>query len=252
MHHYTYILQSKTTEMRYIGVRSSTVKPTQDITYWGSSKHIPIDVADTHRKIILQVFKTRNEAVAHEIKLHAINNVGINPIYWNKAKQTVIAFDTSGVPMSDITKAKISNSTKGRVFTKEHLAKIKVAITGRIFSKEHRKNLSLAIKRYTQKKGYVNPRKGVILSAQTKELLSKNLKEIRKSKTNSEASPRFAPWFIAKNGTTIFYYTTTKQDQAINDGLPPATYRNLCTRSKGIRTIKKGKFEGYIVGNISV
>jgi hypothetical protein len=42
---------------------------------------------------------------------------------------------------------KISNSLKGRIFSKEHKKKISAALKGRIFSDEHRKKLSEAAKK---------------------------------------------------------------------------------------------------------
>jgi hypothetical protein len=54
-----------------------------------------------------------------------------------------------GIPMSDETRAKVSNSCKGqhRTFTKEHREAISKARKGMKFTDEHRKNLSLAHKK---------------------------------------------------------------------------------------------------------
>ena len=79
--------------MKYIGVRSSIVPPEADIDYLGSSKYVPKLECD---KIVLNEFLTRKEAVAYEIRLHELFNVGCNPVFYNKAKQTSTGFDMSG------------------------------------------------------------------------------------------------------------------------------------------------------------
>jgi predicted GIY-YIG superfamily endonuclease len=99
--HYTYLLQSKTDDMMYIGVRSCACAP-EDDNYWGSSRNLPLgkgkDLSTLCDKYILGVFNSRTEAVEDEIKRHSINDVAINPEFWNKAKQTRVGFDTSGMP----------------------------------------------------------------------------------------------------------------------------------------------------------
>lgn len=251
MHHYTYIIQSKTTEMRYIGVRSSTCIPTSDINYWGSSNYLPKDVKDTHIKFIIKEHNTRKEAIAHEVLLHSLNEVSTNPNYYNKAKQLTTGFDTQGVPMSVEAKDKISRATKGRTFTKQHLANIQKARTKNgpiVFSEEHKVNLSKAHKVYCSNPGYINPRKGKITSEETKAKISAT------KKVDSRAlyikSPRFSPWFITDGNITHLFYTMTKQEYALLKGVSAATYRNLTTKSKGITPISRGKYKGLIVGNI--
>ena len=237
--------------MRYIGVRSSKYLPVNDTDYWGSSKHLPKDIRDTHRKIIIKEHSARKEAVAHEVLLHDLNDVAVSPFYYNKAKQLTTGFDTSGVPMSEEAKAKISRATKGRTFTKEHLANIQAARTenGSIeFTAEHIANLSKAQKAHCAKPGYVNPRKGVIVSAESRRKNSESKKADKRPAYVK--APKFKPWFITDNNVTHLFYTTTKQEYAIQQQVPPATYRDLATRSKGVKPIAKGKYKGLIIGNI--
>lgn len=135
--------------MRYIGVRPSKCLPTADTGYWGSSKHLPSDIRETHRKIIIKTHDTRKEAIAHEILMHDLNDVAVNPNYYNKAKQLTTGFDTLGVPLPEAAKDKISKATKGRIFTEQHLANIQAARTknGAIeFTEAHKANLSKAQK----------------------------------------------------------------------------------------------------------
>ena len=122
MYHYTYLLQHKTENKRYIGCRSSKKEPTKDTNYWGSSKHLPKDVKNTHVKIIIRTFHTREEALEHEIALHLANNVASNETFYNKAIQTSSGFSTLGVtPEHTKTKEwseKCSNYNKTRDYTK--------------------------------------------------------------------------------------------------------------------------------------
>ena len=84
MYHYTYIIQHRTSNMRYIGKRSSKLPPMEDIHYWGSSKHLPENIQEDHVKIILKVHNIAKEAIEHEILLHELNNVA------KKIKITII------------------------------------------------------------------------------------------------------------------------------------------------------------------
>lgn len=217
MYHYTYLIQHKKEPFRYIGVRTSKVHPTEDTDYWGSSKHIPKNVRETHSKIILKIHDTREQAVAHEIHLHNLNDVAINPIYYNRAKQTSVGFDTAGMVVT--------------------------------VSKETRKKSSITHKKIASMPGYKNPRKGVILSEETKAKLSKTLKE--KGINASINSNKFKPWFITRNGITNLYYHKTKTEVAIEEGANTSgVYRNLANKSKGHLPISSGKYKGWIVGNI--
>ena len=231
MFHYTYLLLHKTNGMRYIGVRSSKVSPLEDFLYWGSSRHIPSDVKKTHIKIILKEFSTRQEAVEHEILLHNLNDVAKSPFFYNKAKQTSTGFDTSGIKLSEETKAKLSALLKGRTF-----------------SENTRKQMSESHKILASKPDYVNPRQGVTLNDTLKQKISLRVKELECNKgTNNN---KFVPWFISYPTVTHLFYGITKKDKALQEGLSKGTYQNLCSRSKGIRTISKGKFKDCIVGDI--
>lgn len=248
MFHYTYLIQNKLNDMRYIGVRSSKVHPTLDTNYWGSSKYLPSNVKEDHVKIILKIHETRKDAIEHEILLHTLNDVAINPTYYNKAKQTSTGFDTSGVPISEAVKHNLSIKLKGRTFTEEHREKISKSLLNRPKSDEHRKNCSRAQKKRAKSAGYRNPRQGVSLTEETKEKISISKKAAGNS--CSTKNNRFKPWFISYDNVTHLYYINTKEEISIQHGYNKTAYQELSTRSKGHIPVKKGKFKGLVVGNI--
>ena len=233
MYHYTYLIKHKTKNLKYIGVRTSKCLPTEDTNYWGSSKHLPKNVKDTHKKRVLSVFSSRKEAVAHEVYLHNKYDVVVNPCFYNKAKQTTVAFDTTGITL---------------VFTDSHKQKISNTLKGKKKTDEHRKALSKAQKRLASSPDYKNPRKGVVMSDKQKLEIS----AAKKANGNSRGitNSRFSPWFVTEGNITHLYYGTTKDEQSILEGFHLHTYRNLCKRSKGVKAVTKGTHKGKIVGNI--
>lgn len=233
MYHYTYLIKHKIQNLKYIGVRSCKCLPDEDITYWGSSKHLPKDVRITHKKRILRIFSSRKEAVAHEIELHKKYEVATNPMFYNRANQTSVGFDTSGTTLT---------------FTEEHRQKIRTTLTGMRKSENHKQSMSEAGKRLASLPGYVNPRQGVV----TPDWLKAKISEARKNDGSSKGckNNKFMPWFVTLNGVTTLYYNTTKDEQSILEGCPRHTYRDLCKKSQGKKAIAKGKHKDKIVGNI--
>lgn len=119
IHHYVYETYSEDDGRRYIGCRSCHGLPQED-PYVGSHKDRSYHPTC---KTILQEFPTREEALKFEIYLHELYDVGRNPEFANRAKQTSTKFDTTGCPgpalgkvMSDATKKKISDIVRGKVW----------------------------------------------------------------------------------------------------------------------------------------
>jgi hypothetical protein len=119
MNHYTYFLTAKEpfNGMKYyIGVRSCEGSVEED-KYMGSSKVIKHNKI-TVEKHILATWKTREEAVSHEILLHECFDVARNPEFFNQAKQKAVGFDTAGksfnvgVKFSEERKQAMSEKTK--------------------------------------------------------------------------------------------------------------------------------------------
>ena len=154
MSHYTYMLTVKNpsdSRRLYIGVRSCKVQPEQDVQYFGSCRPMRAWMKTQGNgcveKIILARWPSRAEALEHEIFLHECFDVGVNPEFWNQAKQLAVGFDTTGtnhpaynkgLAWTDEQKAAQSARLKGRVVSPETRAKISVAQKGRKMPEERR------------------------------------------------------------------------------------------------------------------
>ena len=131
MNHYTYVVFDPSSDMKYIGVRSCEC-PVDEDPYMGSSYAMTNEDRARCDKLVLSIFPTREEALAEEIRLHAVHEVHKNPEFWNMVKQTSTKF--------------VSNR-KGHKLTEEHKRKCSEALTGRKmkpFTEEHRQKLAKA------------------------------------------------------------------------------------------------------------
>lgn len=108
----------------YIGKRTCSCLPEEDISYLGSYSD-----PDFHptQKEILAVCDSSEHALSVEIFFHEFYDVGRNPMFANRAKQTSKYFNSEGIPKTD-----------------SHRAKIKQSLTGLTKSESHRQSLSLA------------------------------------------------------------------------------------------------------------
>lgn len=266
MIHYTYLIQSLDKTKNYIGSRSCKTTPEQDC-YWGTSKHLPWgregskkDQSHLATKTILKTFDTKQEALAHEITLHEQFNVGVNPIFWNKAKQTSIKFDTTGLTLvfselhvENMKKAHESRDKtsygKGWRHTEEVKQKIANAQTGRKKTPEELLKLTHSLKTYF-KNGGIPSMLGKSHKEETKQKISDKKKK-DKSWTGT-SNTKFKPWYIQdETGKKTVFYTITKEEKSILDGYKQHTYGTACSLSKGSIPIKKGKLKGLIIGNIT-
>ena len=167
MYHYTYRITNITERMYYYGVHSCKCHPKEaiGITYFSSSKR---DGFIDHQKQnpeqykykVIKIFKTRIEAIEHEIFLHKKFNVGVNNKFYNDSMQTSTSFDTTGrasvkdkdgntflVNTDDprYLSGELVGVSKGNKMSKEFCQKISNANKGRDVSDEHRANLSKAL-----------------------------------------------------------------------------------------------------------
>jgi len=135
MNHYVYMLKHKYINMYYIGVRSCLCDIKHD-KYKGSSSAMTKDDKDSCNKIILKKFGTRVEAVTYEIHLHNLFDVGCNPQFWNKSKQTSSGFDTTGIRISEEHKKAVSIANAGRKLSDAHRLKIGIGHKGKRVKEE--------------------------------------------------------------------------------------------------------------------
>ena len=108
-HHYVYHSYEEWGR-GYIGIRSCDCLPEEDIGYFGSFKDKTFNPTE---KTILLVRETRQEVVEIEIMLHDFFDVAVNPQFANRSKQKSTRFDTTGVPITEGTKKKISEANSG-------------------------------------------------------------------------------------------------------------------------------------------
>jgi hypothetical protein len=146
MKHYTYLLIDPETEMKYVGMRTCECEVDED-PYMGSSYAMTSEDRNRCDKIVLEVFNTREEALAHEIYIHNLYEVHTNPEFWNLAKQTSTKFvsNRKGCKLTEEHKRKCSEALKGRKmkpFTEEHKRKISEARKGTKASPELKAKLS--------------------------------------------------------------------------------------------------------------
>lgn len=150
-YHYTYKVIHKKSGKSYIGVRSSKLKPTEDlgIFYYTSSTDSDFKndfKYNTHlyETVILNVFKDRILARKDEVHLHERFDVAANPMFYNKAKATLSGFDVEGTTLTEEHKLKISKSSKGHKKSKQTRLRMSKAQRGRVITDEHKKKLSEA------------------------------------------------------------------------------------------------------------
>jgi hypothetical protein len=238
--------------MKYIGVRTSDKEPHLDTHYWGSSKHTPKDIESTHKKRILKIFNTREEAIAHEIMLHNKYDVGVNPMFYNRAKQTSTKFDTSGISCREDLKEYYRAVHANKIVSEHTRAKMRKAFKGRVYSEQARKNMSEGQKRYCSRPDYVHPNKGKPVSEAAR--LKARLARKQSGKSVGTNNVKFKAWFIMNTITGVKeeFYDITKEDYAKLHNIPMSTLKASIYRSKGVKVLKRGKFTGCILGNVEV
>lgn len=115
-YHYVYRIKNIISNKHYYGCRSTNTLPTNDlgIKYFSSStdnEFISDQRANprNYKYIVVRLFNTRVEAMSFETMLHNKFNVGRNPNFYNKVKQTSIGFDTSGITLITEEQRKIKS-----------------------------------------------------------------------------------------------------------------------------------------------
>lgn len=195
MNHYTYLLINQFTGMLYIGKRSCNCLPEEDTSYMSSSIYVPKSEC---LKFILSTFSTSEEAIQNEIYLHSLLNVGVNPLFYNRSKQTSSRFDTTGIsnPHSEETKLKLSISKSGTIPNWSEQGKLQI-----------RSNLL----------------KGQSPEARQKAALSIRTSGVNKGINNAG----FKPWFITTSSQTFLFTSISKSEQSVLDGHYNKYYADL-------------------------
>lgn len=108
MRHIVYLCRDTDRQLSYIGIKS--FEYVEEWETYRTSSTDP-DISENLEMIVLKECKSREEALSIEIGLHDLLDVDINPLFFNRAKQTSCGFSRTG-NISKEHKLKISNSKK--------------------------------------------------------------------------------------------------------------------------------------------
>jgi hypothetical protein len=203
-------------------------------------------------KIVLKRFSSREEAVSYEISMHEKFNVANNPLFYNKAKQTVTGFDTCGVK---------------NIHSKEHIQYLSLSRKEynnkygnpgcRPITEKTRQKLSAAGKRWYENN--VSKCKGKKLTEEHKIKISplgrthseKTKDKIKNThRKNATKHKGFRPWWYEINGKRTEVYDMTIKEFSLLKGV---TFNTVKDR---FRKIYEGKpkqsepLKGYVFGRI--
>lgn len=214
-YHYVYEITYKNGK-KYIGARSCTVHPENDVNYFGSSKHTPTK-DQILNKVIIKIFSTRAAALEYESVLHKTYNVHISDMYYNKVCQTTSKFSTEGLNKANCGWL-LQRSIKQSLYAGD---------------KRTEKQKAGAAKMALTNTGTKNPRKG--------------LKGI--------SSNRFKPWYIRHpNGVYEVIEHLTISDFLQTAHCTPFTRSNIfhATRKHEHEELLQGVCKGYTVGFLPI
>jgi hypothetical protein len=200
--HYVYLLQNRINGMCYIGVRSCKGTIWND-NYMGSSTVMTQEDKDNCNKIILARFDNRKDAATYEIEMHNKFDVGRNPLFYNRAKQTSIWFDSTGVSANFSEEHKEFLRKKRKEYNQTH------GNPGRSHDPEVKEKLSAAGKAYYST--HTHNSKGKKLSEEHKKAIGEGLKgnihpestkeKIRNThRANATKHKGFVPWWYEVDG----------------------------------------------------
>ena len=262
--HYVYRITNVVEKKYYYGKRSSSISPKLDIgfKYFSSSKNEKFQKdqkinPQNYKYKIVAAFRTVEEAIKREIRLHKLFLVGRNPSFYNLITQVSNGFDSTGRFLAE-------NSEGHRIYTckddpdfisgEYKTVKFGFTLKGREFSDEHKLNLSKSLK-------------GIKKSNTHSKNISKS--SIENGVTKGENHPRFkyyyhTPWgifdspkalepeftmskmkkFCIQNTRKIqsnIYKNCTKLQESFGVDCINKTYKEL-----GFYIIPKEEYENYI------
>ena len=184
----------------YIGKRECWCLPEEDVKYFGSFTDKTFKPT---KKIIIEVFKTRNESMQAEIFLHDFYQIHKNPHFANKARATSTGFyvcmEGDENPMSKMKGDK--SPFYGRKLSEQQKEKLKQSHKNKRLSESHKKKIGFS------KLGNKNML-GKNHSEETKRRMSEKAKgRIVKKETRKKLSE-------AKKGTKATLETRKKLSEA--------------------------------------
>lgn len=167
---YVYRITNLLSKKHYYGSRVSKNHPNKDlgILYFSSSydKNFINEQKLNPERFKYKIVKICSDNVEKQLfesYLHFKFNVGSNLCFYNKVKQTVEGFDSTG-----------HNYNKGRTLTEETKHKLKVALTGRIVSESTKEKQRLNALSRTKDQNMLRgvKHKGKVVSDSTRKLQS--------------------------------------------------------------------------------
>lgn len=136
MYSYVYRITNVLTKKHYYGKRTSKIPPKKDlgVKYFSSSTDKvfmldqKVNTKDYKYKVV-RIVTSPIEAVALEIYLHNKFDVGRNPNFYNKVKQSSIGFDSTGTTLSENHKQAIREKLIGRTMSETTREKLRLSST---------------------------------------------------------------------------------------------------------------------------
>jgi len=259
-HHYVYRVTSLTKNKHYYGSRTSIVPPKEDlgIKYFTSSTDREFrngfkSSPHNYKVKVVSTFKTREEAMLLEIRLHARFDVGKNSNFYNKSKQITSGFSTEGTYLSDEHKLKISGI--GRKHTDEARSRISKANKGKIRTDEARLNISEAHKgikasdetRSKMSKARIG--KKIVVHPKTREIKHIQAEELSKWLEEGWENTNYSKGSKRTDETKIKISKGLSEYNIRNGVLPPSKATPVIVEGKTYSTVKAAceyyKLTGY-------
>ena len=124
-YHYVYRITNVILKKHYYGSRTSRIIPQLDlgVKYLSSSRDTQFkqdqkENPQNYRYKVVSIHPSRVSAIEKEIRLHQKFDVGVNPNFYNRSKQTSTKYDVTGM------RCVIDNSTKEMKFVAKNHSKI--------------------------------------------------------------------------------------------------------------------------------
>lgn len=225
MNHYTYLL-TFSNGMKYIGVRSTKLKPELDTCYLGSGRYLPEDRDCI--KTILNTYPSRKEAVQAETAFIIENNCVNSDSWYNQRSWN---YDKHG-------QTKETNTS---------VAKIAHKLTGR-----RKEDYEYIRKANLKRKKYVGDNRTPAQKEGHKSMVIKNTGVKNPAKGHKGTTNcAFKPWFyITDSGQLTIVTDETKQDYAHRIGLTPRQIVHRFHHTNINKPVKQGVCKGWIFGNL--